>query len=142
MPSQTSVGLRLEFYRTSLNLIAEHPFIGTGTGSFAKVYADKVAGTRLTHATNPHNEYLNIAIQLGLVGELALLGLFFCVWRFADRLPTARERDLARGLVITFATGCLFNSLLMDHVEGLWFAWATGLLYAGLVDSRPQTVSL
>ena len=39
---------------------------------------------------------------------------------------------LARGLLITIAVGCLLNSLLMDHVEGLFFAWATGLLFAGL----------
>ena len=31
-----------------------------------------------------------------------------------------------------FVIGCMFNSLLLDHTEGLFFAWATGLLFAGL----------
>jgi hypothetical protein len=26
--------------------------------------------------------------------------------------------------------GCLFNSLLLDHTEGLLFAWLSGLLFA------------
>jgi O-antigen ligase len=81
---------------------------------------------------NPHNEYLNIAVQLGAIGVLALLYVFFCEWRWAAMLPEAHERHLARGVVITFAIGCVFNSLLMDHTEGLWFAWMTGVLFAGL----------
>jgi O-antigen ligase len=131
LPSQTSVGMRLEFYRTSLALIARNPVFGSGTGSVAKAYAEEVAGTDMVRTTNPHNEYLNLAIQLGATGVLAMVALFYMIWRFASRLPSAREQHLARGLVITFAVGCLFNSLLLDHVEGLWFAWATGLLFAG-----------
>jgi len=34
--------------------------------------------------------------------------------------------------VLTIAIGCLFNSLLLDHTEGLLFAWLTALLHAGL----------
>jgi hypothetical protein len=37
--------------------------------------------------------------------------------------------------VLVFVIGCLFNSLLLDHTEGLLFAWATGLLFAGLPSS-------
>ena len=85
---------------------------------------------------NPHNEYLNIAVQLGAAGLLMLLYLFYCQWRLASLLPTPYERHLARSLVITFAVGCLFNSLLMDHAEGLFFAWVTGLSFAGLRSQR------
>jgi O-antigen ligase len=125
-------GIRLEFYRNSLEIISDHPFIGTGTGSFAKVYADRVAGTAMVATVNPHNEYLNIAVQLGLAGLLLMLYLFYKQWRLASALPTVYERQLAHGLVITFVIGCLFNSLLFDHAEGLLFAWASGLLFAGL----------
>ncbi|HEV8519262.1 MAG TPA: O-antigen ligase family protein [Burkholderiales bacterium] len=133
--AQTSVGQRLEFYLNSLEIMRKHPLVGTGTGSFSKEYADQVAGTSMTATINPHNEYLNMAVQLGAIGMFALLYLFFCEWRLAPLLPTEHERHLARGVVITFAIGCLFNSLLMDHTEGLWFAWMTGLLFAGL---QPQ----
>ena len=128
----SSIGTRLEFYRNSLQIVREHPLVGNGTGSFPQAYADHVAGTAMTATANPHNEYLNIGVQLGAAGVLAMLYMFYCVWRLAPQLPTSNERDLARGLLITFVVGCLFNSLLMDHAEGLLFAWATGLLFAGL----------
>jgi uncharacterized membrane protein YccC len=43
---------------------------------------------------------------------------------------------LARGLVLTIAVGCLFNSLLLDHTEGLFFAWGLGVLFGGLGPGR------
>jgi len=133
----SSTGLRYGFYRNSLEIARAHPIIGTGTGSFSKVYAEHVAGTAMTETTNPHDEYLNIAIQLGIVGLAAMLYLFHCEWRLAATLPRPDERCLARALVITFAIGCAFNSMLMDHTEGLFFAWASGLLFAQLGAADP-----
>lgn len=129
---ESSAGYRLEFYRNTLDIIAEHPLTGVGTGGFPAAYAEKVRGTDMIATRNPHNEYLHIAAQTGLPGLFALFALFIVQWRVAARLPTPMESGLARGLVLTMAIGCLFNSFLLDHAEGLFFAWMSGLLYAGL----------
>lgn len=42
-----------------------------------------------------------------------------------------RECRGARGLVLAIAVGCLVNALLLDHTEGLLYAWLTGLLFGG-----------
>ena len=128
----SSTGLRLEFYKHSLEIIAEHPLLGAGTGSFPKVYADKIKAEGVAPTRNPHNEYLLIAVQIGLIGAGLLLYLFYRQWRLASLLPTPLEGQLARALVLTIAVGCLLNSLLLDHVEGLFYAWMSGLLFAGL----------
>jgi O-antigen ligase len=125
---------RWVFYRNSLTLIASHPLIGTGTGSFIPVYQRLVQGSQgaeglATH--NPHNEYLFLGVELGLIGLSAFL-LWLCLqWRLAWRLH-GLEAGLATGLVIAFAVGCLFNSLLLDFTEGNVFVYLSGLLYAGL----------
>lgn len=131
-PAQTSAGLRLEFYRNTLSIIADHPVLGVGTGGFPKAYADKVRGTGAVETRNPHNELLHIMAQIGIAGLAALLCLFFLQWRLAARLALPLERRLARGLVLTIVTGCMLNSLLLDHTEGLLYAWLTGVLYGGL----------
>jgi O-antigen ligase len=130
--------MRMEFYRGSLEIVRENPVFGAGTGSFPAAYAATVAGKQMEPTVNPHNEYLLIASQIGLVGLTCLITLFYLQWRHAARLAPL-YRDLARGLVITFAIGCLFNSLLLDHTEGLLFAWATGLLFSGLPPPSPAT---
>lgn len=132
----TSTGQRLDYSMNSIAIVREHPLIGVGTGGFAAAYARQVEGTNLEATVNPHNEYLNLAVQLGIAGLLAAVWLFAMVWRHARALPTALERDLARGLAVTFAIGCLFNSMLMDHVEGLFFAWSAGVLFGGYDPAR------
>jgi O-antigen ligase len=132
----SSAGFRLEFYSNTLRIIADHPLTGVGTGGFPSAYAEQVRGTAMVPTRNPHNEYLHIAAQIGLSGLAALLALFAVQWHAAKRLPTRLETDLARGLVLTIAAGCLFNSFLLDHAEGLFFAWLTGLLYAGLKSGK------
>jgi O-antigen ligase len=133
---RTSTSQRIDYSLNSLAIVRNHPLFGVGTGGFAAAYAQQVEGSNLEATVNPHNEYLNIAVQLGLVGLLALCWLFAMVWRHSRALPTALERDLARGLALTFAVGCLFNSMLMDHVEGLFFAWGVGVLFGGYDPAR------
>jgi O-antigen ligase len=142
-PAQSSPALRLEFYRTTLSIIADHPVIGVGTGGFAQAYAEKVKDTGRTQTQNPHNEFLLMWAQLGIAGLIALVWLFCRQWRLAAHLPTRLERELAYGLIITMVIGCMLNSLLLDHTEGLFYAWLTGVLYGGLKSRRgdPESAS-
>jgi len=139
----TSTGLRLEFYENSLAIIAQHPLFGVGTGGFPAAYAKQVAGTRKAETRNPHNEFLHLAVQVGVLGGLLLVVLLAMQWRVAAFLPSPMDRGLARGLVITMAVGCLLNSFLLDHAEGLFYAWLTGLLLGGVhsktTATSPQT---
>jgi O-antigen ligase len=134
--ARTSVGYRLEFYYNTLKMIRDRPLVGAGTGGFPSAYERQVAGTAMAPAGHPHNEYLHLMVQLGIPGLVALLALFWVPWRLAPRLPGPHERVLARGLVLTIAVGCLFNSLLLDHTEGLLFAWGLGVLFGGLSPAR------
>jgi O-antigen ligase len=135
-PAKTSTGWRLEFYRTTLSVIADQPILGVGTGGFAAAYAKKVEGTGKVATQNPHNEFLLMWAQLGIAGLALLIWLFWWQWRLAADLPTRLESELARGLVVTMVIGCMFNSLLLDHTEGLFYAWLTGVLYGGLKSAN------
>ena len=131
-PASTSTGYRLEFYRNTLTLIQKNPVLGAGTGSFPAEYAELVKDTGQTLSRNPHNEFMLITMQTGVVGLAALLWLLWQQWRYAPRLASPMERGLGQGLVVTMLIVCMFNSPLLDHTEGLLYAWLTALLYAGL----------
>jgi O-antigen ligase len=134
--SRESVTVRIEWYRASLEVVRDHPVLGAGTGAFPRALTERAEGRKI-NAPNPHNEYLVIAMQIGLAGLALLVHLWWQQLRLAARLATPVETHLARGLVIAIATGCLFNSFLLDHTEGLLYAWFSGLLFAGL---RPESV--
>jgi O-antigen ligase len=133
----TLANMRLEVWGNSLQVVARYPLLGAGTGGFAAAYAQQVEGTGMMAAAHSENQYLLTGVQLGAVGLAALLLLFALHWRLAGRLATRYDIALARGLVLTMALGCLFNSFLHDHTEALFYAWLAGFLYAGLRSGSP-----
>ncbi len=136
-PETTATGYRLEYYRNSLTLIREHPFLGVGTGGFSGAYAALVRGTGMDATTNPHNEYLMVTIQLGLVGLGVMLLLFAVQWRNASGLPGGFEGPAARGLVLLILSASVVTSTLIDHTEGLFYVWMSALLFAGNRGTEP-----
>ena len=128
---ESSTGLRMEFYHNSLKIIRENPLFGVGTGGFAGAYKKQVQNSPMVASENPHNQYLLTAVELGLVGLGALLILFAIQWRTAARFPRGQDKMLAYALLLAIITGSLFNSLLTDHAETLFYIWGSGILFAG-----------
>jgi O-antigen ligase len=135
--SETSVGQRLEFYRNTAELIIDQPLIGVGTGGFPAAYAALVEPRGLIPTRHPHSQYLLTTAELGVVGLAALIFFFVQHGRAAARLAGAAEALLARGLLALMVVGCTVNSLLLDYAEGVFFAYLTGLLFAGFSADRP-----
>jgi O-antigen ligase len=128
---ESSTGLRMEFYHNSLKIIRENPLFGVGTGGFAGAYKKQIQNSPMVASDNPHNQYLLTAVELGLVGLSALLILFAIQWRTAARFPRGQDKMLAYALLLAIITGSLFNSLLTDHTETLFYIWGSGILFAG-----------
>jgi O-antigen ligase len=128
----TSTGQRLDFYSNTLHIVREHAWTGVGTGGFPAAFAQQIQGKDVMETNNPHNEYLMITVQTGVAGLALLLYLFYTQWRNAPLLPTSFEQDAARGLVLAYMLNCALNSALMDHADGLFFAFMSAVLFAGL----------
>ena len=139
-PASTSTGYRLEFYRNTLALIQKQPILGYGTGGFPAAYAELVKDSGQKLSRNPHNEFMLITVQTGVIGLAAFLWLLWQQWRLAPQLPTPLERGLAQGLIVMMVIICMLNSALLDHTEGLLYAWLTALLFGGLKSDDYQVI--
>jgi O-antigen ligase len=131
----SSVGQRMGFLRNTVELIRENPVLGVGTGGFAAAYAARASRTGGAPTHNPHNEFLLMTAQFGVVGLALMLCLFGTQWWLAARLPGRFEQAAARGLVLTFVVASALSSTLVDHAEGLLFAYMSGLLFASYDDA-------
>lgn len=126
----TSTGLRLEWYRKSLHLIAARPLFGYGAGGLRIEFEQMTAGKTAAEGqltSNPHNEYLLMTVQLGLVGLALFVNLLVQAGRYACALPE-RSRSLLLAWLAAFVIGCLANSLLLDFAEGHLFVLLAGIL--------------
>jgi len=132
-----SASARLEFLHIGGLAFLDHPLLGTGTGSFRQTYAALAAERHTYPTSNPHNEYLMVAVQTGVVGLAVLLLFFYVVWRSAGRLEMWDARQV-RTLLLAFAVACLFNSLLLDHKDGHTFGFLLGVFFGGAFRSEDQ----
>ena len=137
----SSVGQRLELLRNTLEIIGRNPVLGVGTGGLGKAYADRVGGTGAAATQNPHNEILMMVVQFGIAGFVLLLGLFVTQWRLAARLPGRFDPAAARALVLTIAVASALSSTLVDHAEGIFFVYMSGLLFAGYRAGKPPSAA-
>ncbi|MFZ3013463.1 MAG: O-antigen ligase family protein [Nitrospira sp.] len=122
---------RMEFFYHTIQIIQDHPLMGVGTGGFTQAYALHVQKLGLPVPTHPHNQYLLVMVQVGIVGFGLLLWLFVQQWRSASFAGDATYGLLARGLVVTIAIGCLFQPALNDHTEKLFYCLFSVLMYSG-----------
>ncbi len=128
--SRTSIGQRFDWWTVSVKLIEARPVLGHGTGSYQTAHRQTIAGTKITPTDNPHNEFLFLAVQFGIVG----LSLFFLM--IVLQLQEAKSigktnRQLLQGVVLALLAGSLMNSLLFDSQQGHFYLFMSAALLAG-----------
>lgn len=130
--SSGSAGKRLGFYRTTLEAIPDHLLFGTGIGSWATFYYGS------DQRNYPHNVFLEITFEEGLLGVAAYLALLFIVARMSARMVAASNYHfLALGLLILFCVLASQFSGDLDDNRLLW-VWIGMSLAAGRIVRMHQ----
>lgn len=147
---------RLRIAVVSQSLLREKPWLGHGLGSFASVYPkaqgdyfeahpDSILDQTVNRTQRAHNDYLQLAIELGLaglalgLGALALYG--WAGWRGwkALRSPSDRAQSLAFGLIAAaHALNALVNFPAHVAPAAYLFALALGLWTALAREARAE----
>ena len=133
---------RLEIWGAALRLVAEHPLVGVGLGNFVAAYRNllipdlPVIPYSLTLPEQAHNLFLNLAVEVGLVGAGAFAWLlavgFLRTWqvsRSADRRVKLWSMGLAAGLV------ALLIHTIVEVVVYQGFVAILLFTYLGMMDA-------
>jgi O-antigen ligase len=135
--SATSVGERLEFWRKSLGFFAAAPIAGHGTGSTEGLFMKAAAGQTGLAAEvirNPHNQTLNVAVQWGMLGIIAL----YAMW--LSHLLMFRGPGLFNwiGLLVVVQNifTSLFNSHIFDFHEGWMYVIGVGVAGGAMIRAK------
>ncbi|NOS76806.1 MAG: O-antigen ligase family protein [Nitrospira sp.] len=136
----TSFGIRRVWYLNTVEIIGEHWLAGVGTGGFPEAYREHIAGKypaddwRSLATTDPHNQYLGIFTQQGIVGLAVFLAWLVAVGR--DRSGPPVYRNLAVAILCGWCVTSLFSSHFRTFVEGHLLATFLGVLLAA--ESHPR----
>tara|TARA_R100001132_G_scaffold27598_1_gene36571 strand:- start:41367 stop:42695 length:1329 start_codon:yes stop_codon:yes gene_type:complete len=128
--SRNSVDLRLEFYGNGLQIAKTSPLMGSGVGSFAIKYRELMEQKGQVFTENPHNEYVMLLVQNGIIGVVLFLSFFWVSWNTTRGL-TGIEQALGQAVLAVYLLVCMVNSLMLDTTEGCLFGYLVGLTLAG-----------
>lgn len=128
----SSAGVRLVFWRASLQAVAERPLLGHGAGSWNTEYRrlkGPQASGREDTVSDPHQMFLLWAVEGGLLGLLLLCAVLTALWRWGSAAAPADAQTL-QALVLALVISGLLNSMIYGIGMGDFFCVGLGLLVA------------
>jgi O-antigen ligase len=111
----------------TIDIIKNHPLIGTGLGAFGVVYTGYDSRNGMYRLEQAHNDYLQILSDGGIVG--AVIGLFFVVSLFRMGFSRRDSRDDFRRGVATGALAGCFAVLVHSFFDFTLHTPANALLF-------------
>jgi O-antigen ligase len=128
----SSLGQRVVFVRNTMRMIADHPVFGVGTGGFLegyRPYAQSKSGWQRQDTGDPHNQFLKILAEQGVIGLVAML--FFLYQAFACPAP-APYRQLAIAVLLGWCSTSLASSHFSTFAESRMIFFWLGAMLSGL----------
>lgn len=127
--AETSMGLRMHFWRTTPSIIAERPLLGWGTGAFEMAYQRAVEGrTGMAGVVtrDPHNQYLKIMAEQGLIGFAVFVYFLVSVLR---QRPELLFRVIGLSVFLGWCGTGLANAHFSTFSEGTFlYIWIGAML--------------
>ena len=115
----TSLGLRYIWADNGIKNMLLKPIFGHGVGSYKYTishyyYRNNLSLEHCCITQNPHNEFVSISTQTGLLG----LSLF--IWFIYLLIKNFSHTLVGKATIIIVITSCFFNSLFYDNVMGIF----------------------
>lgn len=87
---------RVKLWERTLTMISANPFLGVGLGNWATEYPAHDDGNLITYSSapsRPHNDWLWITSELGLLGLATFIGMIFVGWKagYGAQVPPAAK---------------------------------------------------
>lgn len=132
----TSTGLRITYALNSLEIIKENLIFGIGTGDFKNEYEkmNQKNTPELMTTVNPHNMYILILVQFGLVGLLIFLSIFYVQIKKALNNKNDLMKKMGIALPLLFLVIMFSDTYLLGHFTTMLFVFFSSIIYKDYDD--------
>ena len=145
--SDTSLGIRLDLWKDSINLFLDSPVLGTGVGDFdydRDIMIKQGLATNTPSFGHAHNQFLDSLATTGVLGIIGLLvGVFIVpIWYFWKQFNTTDSNNIRyfslSGMVVVI--GFIFFGMgevwLARNPTANVYAFLIAISLAGITNSR------
>ena len=119
---QNSITQRLNYWRTAIAVIKDHPLLGVGPGNFQEVFLKYKIGLS-TNTRYAHNIFLHTWAETGLLGFIALI---FLIANFIIKAKSKSRYILIAGLTFLFHN-LIDNTYFIPEAGFLWWVLLAAL---------------
>jgi O-antigen ligase len=129
--SHTSWGARLGMYLLSISFIGQAPLFGHGLGDYQTLAMAfyELPNLREISGYHPHNQYLYLFVELGIVGLTIYLWLHFSIFQSSRNLGR-KWHDITMVFMIVLVVDSMFHAPFWMAGERNFFFPLMGLLAA------------
>jgi O-antigen ligase len=96
---------RLRIWKAGWRMLLDHPLLGVGAGQFPTAFGTTYAGRAHIAWMNPHNLFLQVACELGIVGLIVFIYFVIQIVKQIRHLPRRESNPLVE-LNFQVATAC------------------------------------
>jgi len=152
-----SINTRFLMWKVSFEMLKDKPIFGLGIGTFKYHYLDYQADYLIDHpnyiknavkAAEAHNEYLQIAAEMGLIGLISFLSIIFTfyyiVYQYFEKEHDKNKLLIIFGILMgvsCYLVHCLFTFPFHVPVLGATFFILIGLAVAYIEASTEEKLS-
>ncbi|MFC2152109.1 O-antigen ligase family protein, partial [Bacteroidota bacterium] len=109
--------IRLWLWKSGIEVFMENPIFGVGTGDIDKEMKEKYEKYELLMAQklkyNTHNQFLDVAVKLGVLGLISLIG-----WILVTMIKSIREKQFLLFYFILIITINFFFEVILNTIAG------------------------
>ncbi|NOL50799.1 O-antigen ligase family protein [Pelistega suis] len=139
----TSLGMRLELFRLSEEIIREHPILGIGTdefrGKIVQFVQEGKAQPYMTALKHTHNDFVDKAVKTGLISAVAMM-LFLCLYPFIFFVKRIRHPHqdiryyalMGSLLVIAWVEFGMTNIFLTTNQGAIYYLVSLAIFWTGI----------
>lgn len=141
----SSLGIRIGYWLTSYDSILENPF-GSGVGDYKIAINEQLTKDKFsmiqgyardfmsTH--QPHNQYLLVLIQVGLLGFFLFLLLIGTL--LSLKIKSNEIKQISILFTVIYFISCMAESLLNFHYSLLLFVFYIGVFSVFVIDNEKE----
>jgi len=136
--SDTSVGARLEMWKSSYLIFKENPIFGIGEGNFKEGNIELInkglINSHVGRFNHPHGEYFTTIVEQGIVGLIVLLFLFFSPLFKCYKESKCIDLNTHSSILLVFLLSLLLHYIFYSITNGVFDHQNTTLFFAAYLS--------
>jgi O-antigen ligase len=127
----SSVGQRITFFINSFEIFKSSPIYGVGVGDYPAEYQkiNEVFSPEVPNTVHPHNMYMLILAEIGIIGFVSFLWIFYTQLRIALVCNNKIISNIGVAMPLMFLLIMWSDSYLLGHFTGNLFILFSAFIY-------------